>query len=309
MGRVPRRVQGPGVPQRVESHASRIHLSVHEEAHRLSIYESADSKENIRRALIEKLESLVETTHYTSLSADDLRKALHGGFRRIVAALGMQKASLDIRQGPQIITITGSTRDLETAQTLLDQYVPSNFGDLALGESTNEQDCAVCWTEAEDAYRTPCGHVYCASCFTSQCCSAGEGDLSASIRTPRGSKTRYLPPRSNSCSKTSFATHVRTHTPRASNTASTPDCQQIYRVSAAAAAAATVTVVVTCPSCPDRHLAPPARFHRPRTAWDCDTPNERVGTQRRRRVFRTWKPRTTANKGQGFAPPFVKVPI
>ena len=219
--------------------------------HRLSVYGSADSKENIRRALIEKLDSLMETTHYISLSAEDLKKALHGGFRRIVAALGKQKASLDIRQRPQLITITGSTRDLETARTLLDQDVASDVGDLALVESTHEHDCAVCWTEAENAYRTPCGHFYCASCFASQCCSAGEGDLP--VRCLGDSATCLqifglqeikdsLPSHAiEQLLQDSFTAHVRTN-PKSFQYCPTPDCPQIYRVSAAG-------VVVTCPAC------------------------------------------------------------
>ena len=219
--------------------------------HRLSIYGSADSKENIRRALIEKLDSLRETTHYIFLSAEDVKQALHGGFRRIVAAFGKQKASLDIRQRPQIITITGSTRDLETARNLLYQDVTSDIGHLALGESTHEHDCAVCWTEAENAYRTPCGHVYCASCFASQCRSAGEGDLP--VRCLGDSATCLqvfglqaikdaLPSHAfEQLLHDSLTLHVRTH-PQSFQYCPTPDCPQIHRVTATG-------VVTTCPSC------------------------------------------------------------
>ena len=264
--------------------------------HRLTIYGSTDSKENIRRALIEKLDSLMETTHYISLSADDLKKALHGGFRRIVAALGKQKASLDIRQRPQIITITGSTRDLETARALLDEDVASDVGDLALGENTNEHDCAVCWTEAENAYRTPCGHVYCASCFASQCCSAGEGDLP--VRCLGDSTTCLqvfgLQEIKDSLPSTafeqllqdSFTAHVRTN-PKSFQYCPTPDCPQIYRVPVAT----TGGVVVTCPSC----LTPICTTCQvtAHDGMDCDT-YRRVGTQGDEE-FAKWK-RENADK-------------
>ena len=220
--------------------------------HRLSIYGSANSKENIRRALIEKLDSLIKTTHSISLSADDLKKALHGGFRRIVAALGKQKASLDIRQRPQIITITGSTRDLKTARTLLDQDVASHVKNLTLGESSREHDCAVCWTEAENAYRTPCGHYYCASCFASQCSSTGEGDLPVrclgdSATCPHVFGLQELkdalpsPAFFDQLLQDSFTAHVRTH-PKSIQYCPTPDCPQIYRVTATGA-------VTTCSFC------------------------------------------------------------
>ena len=270
--------------------------------HRLSIYGSAASKENIRRALIEKLDSLMETTHHISLSAEDLKKALHGGFRRIVAALGKQKASLDIRQRPQLITITGSARDLETARTLLDQDVASDVEELALGESTHEHDCAVCWTEAENAHRTPCGHFYCASCFVSQCSSAGDGDLP--VRCLGASATCLqvfgLQEIKDSLPSTafeqllqdSFTAHIRTN-PKSYQYCPTPDCPQIYRVSVSAATSTTgVAVVYTCPSC----LTPicTACQVTAHDGMDCGTYARVVGTQGDDE-FATWK-RENADK-------------
>lgn len=220
--------------------------------HRLCIYGSGDSKEDIRRALIEKLHSLVETTLTISLSADDLQKALHGGFRRIVAALGKEKASLDIRQRPQMITITGSTRDLETARTLLDQDVASDVENLTLGKSTHEQDCAVCWTEAENAYRTPCGHVYCASCFATQCSSAVDGDLplrclgdsATCLRVFKLQELKNVLPSHaffEQLLQDSFTAYVRAH-PKDFQYCPTPDCPYIYRIT-------TTGAVTTCPAC------------------------------------------------------------
>ena len=219
--------------------------------HRLSLYGSADSKERIRSALIEKLDCLTEMTHFISLSAEDLKKALQGGFRRIIATLGKQKASFDRRRRPQIITIIGSAHDLETAQALLNQDVSSNLDDLVLDEDTDQPDCAVCWTEADDAYRTPCGHFYCRSCFASQCSSAGEGDLPVRCLGDSANCSRVfgiqelktaLPSEAfEQLLEDSFTTHVRTN-PKSFQYCPTPDCQQIYRISPDG-------VVFTCPAC------------------------------------------------------------
>lgn len=219
--------------------------------HRLSLYGSADSKERIRSALIAKLHSIMEMTHYISLSAEDFKKALQGGFRRIVATLGKQKASLDIRQRPQRITIIGSARDLETARVLLDQDVASDLENLALDESTDQPDCVVCWTEAEDAYRTPCGHFYCGSCFASQCSSAGEGDLPIRCFGDSGMCLQVLPTQELKTTlpseafeqllEDSFTTYVRTN-PKSLQYCPTPDCQQIYRLSLDG-------LIFTCPTC------------------------------------------------------------
>ena len=219
--------------------------------HRLSLYGSADSKERIRNTLIEKLTELTEMTHYIPLSAEDLKKALRGGFRRIVATFGKQKARLDIRQRPQIITIIGSTHDLERVRALLDQDVAIDLEHLALDEGTDQPDCVVCWTEAEDAYRTPCGHFYCGTCFASQCSSAGEGDLPVRCFGDSGNCLQVLgiqelkstlPPEAfEQLLKDSFTTHVRTN-PKSFQYCPTPDCQQIYRISPNG-------TIFTCPTC------------------------------------------------------------
>ena len=219
--------------------------------HRLSLYGSADTKELIRRALIEKLDSLTEMTHCISLSADELKRALQGGFRRIIATLGKQNAVLDIRRRPQIITIIGSPHDVETARALLDQDVACDLEDLALNKATAQPDCAVCWTEAEDAYRTSCGHSYCGDCFASQCSSAGEGDLPVRCFGDSGKCLKVLEIQEIKNGLTSaafeqlledsFTTHVRMN-PKSFQYCPTPDCQQIYRTSPDG-------IIFTCPAC------------------------------------------------------------
>lgn len=225
--------------------------------HRLSLYGSADIKEHLQSALIQKLDSLMETTHYISLSAEDLEKALQGGFCRIIATLGKRKASLDIRQRPQVITIIGSDRDLETARSLLDQDIANEIENLTLEEleeleeGTDRPDCAVCWTEAADAYRTPCGHFYCANCFASQCSSAREGDLPVRCFGDSGNCLQVLEIQEIQSAlpyeaferllEDSFTTYVRTR-PNSFQYCPTPDCQQIYRISPDG-------VIFTCPAC------------------------------------------------------------
>lgn len=219
--------------------------------HRLSIYGSADSKVNIRRALIEKVQSLTEITHHILLSAEEFKKALHGGFRRIVAALGKQKASLDTRTEPQTIAITGSIHDLETARALLNEDIATKLENLDLDEEPNQLDCVVCLNEAEDVYGTPCGHIYCGSCFANQCSSAGEGELPIRCYGDSGKclKVLEIPEIKNAIPseaferllEDSFTTHIRTN-PKSYQYCPTPDCKQIYRVSSNG-------VIFTCPAC------------------------------------------------------------
>ena len=219
--------------------------------HRLSLFGSVESKEQIEKALIEKAHDLLRTTHYIPLTTEDFKKALEGGFRRITAALGKQNVTLDIRPQPKLITIVGSHHDLETARSLLSEDVPIEIKKMSLADLADESDCAVCWTEAEDPYRCPCGHVYCRSCFSSQCSSAGEGDLPVRCLGDAGKCQQVfaleelraaLPSAAfEHLLEDSFATHIRTN-PGAFQYCPTPDCQQIYRVSADG-------VIFTCPDC------------------------------------------------------------
>lgn len=259
--------------------------------HRLSLYGSADSKEFIRSTLIEKLDSLAEITHYISLSAEDLKKALQGGFRRIVAEFGKQKASLDIRQRPQLITIIASAHDLQRARALLDQDVATDLEHLALDEGTDQPDCVVCWTGAEDAYRTPCGHFYCYSCFANQCSSAGEGDLPVRCFGDSGNCLQVLDIQELKSTLPSeafeqllldsFTTHVRTN-PKSFQYCPTPDCPQIYRISSPNDSA----VIFTCPTC----LTPicTACQITSHDGMTCDVYKRVVGTEGDE-AFRKWK--------------------
>lgn len=219
--------------------------------HRLALYGPVESKKKVQSALIEKLESLREATHYIPLSTGDLKKALQGGFRCIVATFGKERAKLDIRQRPQVITINGSARDLAKARAILDQDLAGDLENLALNERADEPDCAVCWTKAEDAYRTPCGHLYCGSCFSQQCASAGQGDLPVRCFGDLGNCSQVLEVQEiknalpseafERLLEDSFTTHVRTN-PKSFQYCPTPDCPQIYRISANG-------TTFTCPAC------------------------------------------------------------
>ena len=48
---------------------------------------------------------------------------------------------------------------------------------LRMQEGSAVYECAVCLTEAEDPYRTACGHLYCGTCFDSQCRSVTKDDI------------------------------------------------------------------------------------------------------------------------------------
>ncbi|MCJ1453322.1 hypothetical protein MMC28_003669 [Mycoblastus sanguinarius] len=218
---------------------------------KLSLHGSVQSKERMQSALIEKMRSANEATHHILLNGEQLKNALQGSFRRIVETLGKQRASLDVTRQPKRITIIGSTQDVETAQKILTEDITLDLERLSLKDGTDKPDCAVCWTEAEDPYFTPCGHVYCGSCFAGQCSSAGKGDLPIRCVGDLGDCSRIfniqdlklaLPSTTyDQLLEDSFTTHIRTH-PTSFQYCPTPDCPSIYRLS-------TTGTVFTCPTC------------------------------------------------------------
>ena len=79
--------------------------------HRLSLNRSADSRKKTTIALIDKIKDLLRSNHRIPLSTEDPKKALQGGRRHIVAALGEEKVALDNRSEPKAIVIIYSISD------------------------------------------------------------------------------------------------------------------------------------------------------------------------------------------------------
>lgn len=81
---------------------------------------------------------------------------------------------------PRKIVITGSECDYAKALKLVtEQKDPKELG---AGIASAEDDCAICWTEAESPVRTQCKHTYCAECFERLCFSGSSGNQQFCIR-------------------------------------------------------------------------------------------------------------------------------
>jgi len=207
---------------------------------RLTLYGSIERQGKTRKALIQKVIELSQQTHMIILTPDMLGRALQGGLRQIAATLGKHVASLDVKRKPNTITIRGSARDFGTAQLLLSQAGPSDLKMTDSDSIGSATECAVCWTDAEDAFRTRCGHFYCRDCFGSQCTSDGDGDLPISCLGDSGKcaqifsldelKDGLTDGQFENLLEASFATYIRTN-PAAFQYCSTPDCPQVYRSS------------------------------------------------------------------------------
>lgn len=216
---------------------------------RLSLYGDASCKGKAQSELIQKVQSLSEMSHDMALSPDNLKFVLHGGFRDIIGTLGKKKASLNIIK--KIITIKGSTHDLDLAQTILIRQKVSVKKEAAVEEILQTAECVVCLTDAEDPFETQCSHTYCGSCFVSQCSSISEGSIPVRcygdgghcLRIFAADELREALPSSTyeQLQHSSLSIYIRSK-PQDFQYCCTPDCEHIYRTS-------TDGLVVTCPAC------------------------------------------------------------
>jgi len=191
--------------------------------------------------LVAKIDGFGAITHFIPLNAEDLQKALHGGFCRILAVLGKRHASLDTRARTKVITVAGSFDNLLKARYIFQQEITLDKEQSNLNGNATEPGCVVCHTEAEDTYRTLCGHFYCGACFAQQCSSAGESDIPIHCLGDSGHCSQVFDLRelqialsSNAFEqllKHSFTTHIRKH-PKEYQYCPTPDCPQVYHTSA-----------------------------------------------------------------------------
>lgn len=207
---------------------------------RLALYGSAEKKNEAQEALWKKVDGLKQTTSVIVLNSGLLIRALHGGFRRIVAEFGKCAAQLNIVSGAKSITIRGSVEDAVKAKSILEDRDNVNDTNDAKGGTDTETMCSVCWCEATEPYVTPCGHTYCAECFENQCCSAGKDDIPVRCIGAAATCSRIfaLTELSTALSsggfdellESSFALHVRGN-PTEFQYCPTPDCPNIYRIS------------------------------------------------------------------------------
>ncbi|KAK3167516.1 hypothetical protein OEA41_010643 [Lepraria neglecta] len=139
---------------------------------------------------------------------------------------------------PQIAII--KMNDREIAERLVQVEIPAEFitnFSLSNGD-TKSTDSAVCWTKADDPYRT-CGHVYSKACFAAQCFSAGSNGslplrcLGASVSCAHIFMLKEIESALPSSAfdkvlQSSFTTYIQTH-PSNLQYCPTPDRPSIYR--------------------------------------------------------------------------------
>lgn len=215
----------------------------------LSLYGSVTSKKNVQTDLLNKVESLSKGFRRIVLSSDELRFALHGGFRRIVHALGRNKCNLNILE--KSINIDGTDHERDMAYALVVGRSMVKAYEAGAFRRPNTAKCAVCLTEAEEPFQTKCGHVYCSGCFENQCSSISHGVIPIRCYGNSGHCLRVFDDKDlkdalplsvyEKLLRLSLSRYIQAN-PKEFQYCCTPDCEQIYRTSADG-------LVITCSAC------------------------------------------------------------
>ncbi|KAI1472179.1 uncharacterized protein F4812DRAFT_448858 [Daldinia caldariorum] len=183
------------------------------------------------------------------LGDHELSWALRGGLKSIEAKLGSEKVILDITSTPKRITIIGTAKDYDTANSLVKGKEEAQTEINIQGD----QDCSVCWNTADNPVRTECSHVYCLDCFENLCFSVMTQNTVTRIACVGGSgscsKTMGLPELQEHLSSSSFEDlleksldlYVR-HSLHLFGYCPSPDCGYIYRINA-------TPRIQMCPNC------------------------------------------------------------
>ncbi|KAF7587818.1 hypothetical protein BBP40_006670 [Aspergillus hancockii] len=119
------------------------------------------------------------TARTVGLDQSQFAWACRGDFKSILSVLGEGVATSDIISSPKRILVTGSDGNFQLALNIVtNQKEPER----RVKENTTDEDCAICWTEAETPVRTQCEHTYCAGCFERLCFSGTTGNKELCIR-------------------------------------------------------------------------------------------------------------------------------
>ncbi|KAF2145024.1 uncharacterized protein K452DRAFT_284417 [Aplosporella prunicola CBS 121167] len=91
-----------------------------------------------------------------------------GKFKNVVRAIGADRALLNLRAQPSILTITGSHTAYQQAIRALHERVDA---------SVLPTSCPVCFNVPTEPHFTSCGHCYCHECFKAQVQATGTGNI------------------------------------------------------------------------------------------------------------------------------------
>ncbi|KXT05372.1 hypothetical protein AC578_11071 [Pseudocercospora eumusae] len=213
--------------------------------------------------IVAQIKSDASTAHIIHLDDCQFVWACRGGFNQVSTVLGVKAATFDITSTPKKIIITGSDEQYRKALAILNAASTRSIaGDM---RSNDEEDCAICWTSAEDPMTLHCGHIYCLDCFERLCmsgdangsgfaieCQGGAGTCKAVV-TSQELRDHLSSTALEDVLEASFASYVRRR-PQELRYCPSPDCGYIYRTNPSAKFHTCVKCLEPiCTSCYEQH--------------------------------------------------------
>ncbi|KAL6880978.1 hypothetical protein J3F83DRAFT_720524 [Trichoderma novae-zelandiae] len=234
----------------------------------LRLFGSRPRCEQAERRLVEliRVESMSTTARVIELEPHKFFWACHGGFRKIAARLGPEKASFDIISTPKKIVISGSLEDYDVALAIVEGREQVAEPVVQQGPDDAAQECSVCWTEAEAPVKTSCGHVYCQECFERSCtvgdvaaadfailCHGNQGNCK-NVIVAEDLQEHLSSAALEEVLEQSFSSYIKRN-PGEFRYCPTPDCSYIYRVSPEARTQNCSSCLrPTCSACHEPHV-------------------------------------------------------
>ncbi|KAK8068339.1 hypothetical protein PG996_007451 [Apiospora saccharicola] len=231
-----------------------VYIERDRRACRLKVFGPEAVRETVygRVAAIVEEEAQSVGTYTIPLSQSQMRWAGRGGFglRTLIRTMGKRAAvAFDNPLHPKNIVITGGEDEYREAVMYVQSHQPVTENGHSLQDTPEANDCAVCWSPAEEPVLTSCGHMYCGDCFLGLCQSSfsvdtiAKGGEEAMVRC-RGDSDRchtvlglteleenLATEKLEGLLAASFAAHVAKR-PLEYRYCPTPDCGNIYRVAA-----------------------------------------------------------------------------
>ncbi|OCL12069.1 hypothetical protein AOQ84DRAFT_271286, partial [Glonium stellatum] len=232
----------------------------------LRLYGKPAAVLDAQNALAEKVEELATEVHTIVLDNENIKAALRGGFRRLVAALGKDAVKMDIIGNPKVITVRGPIKTFEQAKETLHSFSQISLGagmEALQAEDGYEEACPVCWTEPDEPFKTSCGHIYCLSCLTSQCSSASDDTLPLRCLGASATCNHVLSLTElhdglpaivfKTLLESSFTSYIRSR-PNDFQYCPTPDCDRVYKTTSTANARTFLCDSCITPVCTGCHV-------------------------------------------------------
>ena len=126
---------------------------------------------HVEKLVVSLVNEAAKVTHIITLEPEDLGWMREKGPQRTIAFLGGQLATVDFLSDPKRVIIHGDETQYQAALDVVQKKgkvrAPENVPIL----NTARTQCVLCWTEAENPFRTSCNHIYCLECFEYLCTS------------------------------------------------------------------------------------------------------------------------------------------